>query len=249
MVRYFGKVLRIYGWLQSVIKVEYVRPLCLDGHVLFKDWEMTAYCGCKHETKIWVKFGITNVEIRGHRPLLEELKGLHGSMRCCLSEWLKYVETKRNRYYSLNHFTAKQLVNLCCSMAEVQHQDKISARLLNMLSIMKEDITDEDVKDALTKALQTPVEDSETQGSAQLKKFLYIYPDHMEHFGEFGFPEEVIKAAIMYCEQQAHEGERSSENIDVYRDFVMEHIDAHQDDDDWVKEWCKTYKDTRKTRF
>ncbi|XP_076138840.1 E3 ubiquitin-protein ligase RNF213-like isoform X1 [Alosa pseudoharengus] len=216
--------------------------LCDAGHVLFKDWEMTAYCKRERETKIWVNFGITNVKIKGQRPLLKELKGLCDSMQCCLSEWLKYVETKRNKYYSLNCFTAKQLMNLCCSMAEVQHKHEISASLLNMLSVMKEDITDEDVKDALNDALQTPVEDSGTQGSALLKKFLYIYPDHLEYFIGFGLPEKVGKAGIMYCEQQAHEGGRSSEDIDEYRDFVMEHIDEHQDDDDWVREWSEKYE-------
>ncbi|XP_062408415.1 E3 ubiquitin-protein ligase rnf213-alpha-like isoform X2 [Sardina pilchardus] len=216
--------------------------LCDAGHVLFKDWEMAAYCERERETKVWVNFGVTNVELKGQRPLLRELRELCDSMNCCLSEWLKYVETKRNKYYSLNCFTAKQLVNLCCSMADVQHKDKISASLLNMLSIMKDDITDEDVKDALKNALQTPVEDSGAQGSAHLKKFLHIYPDHIEYFIGFGLPEEVGKAGIMYCEWQAHEGGRSPEDIDEYRDFVMEHIDEHQDDDDWVREWSEKYE-------
>ncbi|KAL2092430.1 hypothetical protein ACEWY4_012228 [Coilia grayii] len=219
--------------------------LCDAGHILFKDWEMTAYCERDHNFKIWMNFGLTNVEIKGHRPLLEELKGLCESMQCCLSEWLKYVETKRNKYHLLNHFTAKQLVNLCCSMAEVQHQDKISANLLNMLSIMKDDVKDKDVKEALTKALQTPVEDSGTQGSAQLKKFLNIYPDHIAYLKDSGYLEEIIKAGIMFCEEQAHEEGADSENMEDFRDLVVIHMDEHQDDSDWVREWWEKYEKTR----
>ncbi|XP_063062070.1 E3 ubiquitin-protein ligase RNF213-like [Engraulis encrasicolus] len=222
--------------------------LCDAGHILFTDWEMEAYCEQDRTFKIWMNFGVTNVEIKGQRPLLEELKGLCESMQCCLSEWLKYVETKRNKYHALNYFTAKQLVNLCCSVAKVQHQDQqISADLLNMLSILKENITDDDVKEALTKALQTPVEHSGSQGSVQLRKFLNIYPDHIEYCKESGYTEEEIQAAIMFCEEEADEEDTDAENIEDYRYLLMTHMDLHQDDSDWVREWSEKYEKSRES--
>ncbi|XP_060763768.1 E3 ubiquitin-protein ligase rnf213-alpha-like isoform X2 [Neoarius graeffei] len=217
------------------------------GHILFQDWEMTAYCQQTHDIKIWVKFGITNVEIKGYRPLLEELKGLCESMRGCLSEWLKYTEQKRNMYYYLNYFTAKQLVYLCRSVAEFRNEWKdISTDLLNMLSIMKDNIKESDVQNALTKALETPVESGGSQASLELKKFLNHYPDTIEYFLDTGITEEEIKAAIMFCEDdQEAEGFRDSETIEEYQNTVMQCIDDHQNDEEWAQEWCEKYETRR----
>lgn len=217
------------------------------GHILFQDWEMTAYCQQTHDIKIWVKFGITNVEIKGYRPLLEELKGLCESMRGCLSEWLKYTEQKRNMYYYLNYFTAKQLVYLCRSVAEFRNEWKdISTGLLNMLSIMKDNIKESDVQNALTKALETPVESGGSQASLELKKFLNDYPDTIEYFLDTGITEEEIKAAIMFCEDdQEAEGFRDSETIEEYQNTVMQCIDDHQNDEEWAQEWCEKYETRR----
>ncbi|KAL7839146.1 hypothetical protein SRHO_G00258040 [Serrasalmus rhombeus] len=216
------------------------------GHILFQDWEMSAYCQRTHDVKIWVKFDITNVEIKGHRPLIEELKGLCESMRGCLSEWLKYTEQKRNTYYNLNHFTAKQLVYLCCSLAASQKEEKISASLLNMLSIMKENIEETDVRSALTKALQTPLESGGSQASLELKKFLKDFPDMIEYFLESGFTEEETKAAIMFCEEEKQTGGfEDSEVSEEYRDAVMDCIDRYQSDEEWVQEWCEKYEKTK----
>ncbi|XP_058231012.1 E3 ubiquitin-protein ligase rnf213-alpha-like [Hemibagrus wyckioides] len=218
------------------------------GHILFQDWEMTAYCQKEHDIKIWVKFGITNVEIKGKRPLLDELKGLCESMRSCLSEWLKYMELKRNTYYCLNYFTAKQLVYLCRSVAEFRIEWKnISTSLLNMLSIMKDNINESDVQNALLRALETPVESAGSQASLELKKFLNDYPDMIEYCLETGFTEELIKAAIIFCEEdeQEAEGNRDTRSIEEYRDSVMQCIDDHQHDEEWVEEWCEKYETRR----
>ncbi|KAI4896113.1 hypothetical protein NFI96_011369, partial [Prochilodus magdalenae] len=217
------------------------------GHILFQEWEMSAYCQQGHDVKIWVKFDIANVEIKGHRPLLEELKGLCESMRGCLSEWLKYLDQKRDIYYMLNHFTAKQLVYLCCSVAEIQKEETVSPRLLNMLSIVKANIEETDVRSALTKALQTPLESGGSQGSRKLKKYLNDYPDMIEYFLESGFTEEEIKAAIMFCEEekQTSGGLEDWEVTEEYRDTVMECIDTYQNDEEWVQEWFEKYEQTR----
>ncbi|XP_049326804.1 E3 ubiquitin-protein ligase rnf213-alpha-like [Astyanax mexicanus] len=212
------------------------------GHILFQDWEMRAYCQRKHAVRIWVIFHITDVEIKGNRPLLEELKGISESMRGCLSEWVKDMEQKRNTYYTLNHFTAKQLVYLCRSVAEFQKDETISARLLNMLSIMKENIKEADVRNALIKAFQTPVESGESGASLNLTKFLTDYPAMIEYFLESGFTEEEIKAAIMFCEKEQQAV--GTANSEEHRDAVMECIDEHQGDKEWVQEWCKKYEET-----
>lgn len=214
------------------------------GHILFQDWEMTAYCQERHNIKIWVKFGITNVDIKGHRPLLEELKGLCESMRGCLSQWLKYTEQKRNTYYYLNYFTAKQLVYLCCSVAKFRNGWNISTGLLNMLSIMKDNMEKHDVQNALTKALETPVESGGSEASLELKKFLNDYPDMIEYFSETGYTEEEIKAAIMFCEEDELAA-GDSEITEEYRNTVMECIDEHQDDEEWAQEWSTKYETKR----
>ncbi|XP_053530339.1 E3 ubiquitin-protein ligase rnf213-alpha isoform X3 [Ictalurus punctatus] len=218
------------------------------GHILFQGWEMRAYCQQTRDIKIWVTFGITKVEIKGYRPLLEELKGLCESMRGCLSEWLKYTEQKRNMYYYLNYFTAKQLVSLCCSVAESRNEGKnINTGLLNMLSIIKDNVEGNDVQNALTKALETPVESGGSQASLELKKFLNDYPDMIEYFRDAGITEEQTKAAIMFCEQDEEVvgGFSGSETIEEYRNTVMQCIDDHQDDEEWVQEWCEKYEARR----
>ncbi|KAF5889602.1 E3 ubiquitin-protein ligase, partial [Clarias magur] len=218
------------------------------GHILFQDWEMAAYCEQGRDIKIWVKFGITNVEIKGYRLLLDELKGLCESMSGCLSEWLKYTEQKRNTYYHLNYFTAKQLVYLCCSLAEFRiGWENISTGLLNMLSIMKDNIKEDDVKNALIKALETPVDSGESQESLKLKKFLNDYPEVIEYFLDTGYREEQIKAAIMFCEEDelVPGGYNDSETTDEYRDTVMECIDDNATDEEWVQEWCEKYEERR----
>ncbi|KAM9447090.1 E3 ubiquitin-protein ligase rnf213-alpha-like [Clarias gariepinus] len=218
------------------------------GHILFQDWEMAAYCGQAHDIKIWVKFGITSVEIKGYRQLLDELKGLCESMRGCLSEWLKYIEQKRNTYYHLNYFTAKQLVYLCCSLAEFRiGWENISTGLLNMLSIIKDSIKEDDVKNALIKALETPVDSGGSQESLELKKFLNDYPDIIEYFLDTGYREEQIKAAIKFCEEdeQVPEDYNDSETTEEYRNTVMECIDDHENDDEWVQEWYEKYEERR----
>ncbi|KAI5615249.1 E3 ubiquitin-protein ligase rnf213-alpha [Silurus asotus] len=214
------------------------------GHILFQDWEMIAYCKQTHPVQIWVKFGVTNVEIKGHRPMLVELKGLGESMRGCLSEWLKYTEQKRNTFYYLNYFTAKQLVYLCCSVATFQNEQKnISTGLLNTLSIIKDNIEESDLQDALTKALKTPVESGGSQGSIELNKFLSDYPETIEYFLQTGIPEEEIKAAIIYCEEvKVAEGYNDSNTIEDYQETVMQCIDDHQSDEEWVQEWCQKYE-------
>lgn len=218
------------------------------GHILFQDWKMTAYCEQTHDIKLRVKFGIANVEFKGYRPLPDELKGLCESMRGCLSEWIKYTEQKRNTYYYLNYFTAKQLVYLCFSVAEFRNGwEKISTGLLNMLSIMKDNIEKKDVQNALTKALETPVESGGSQASLELKRFLDVYPDMIEYFIDAGNTAETIKAAIMFCEDDEQETEGSEENIDEYRDVVMQCIDDHENDDEWVQEWCEKYEARRES--
>ncbi|KAM9432007.1 E3 ubiquitin-protein ligase RNF213-like [Clarias gariepinus] len=235
--------------LEQIINVgKYFLELHDAGHILFQDWEMAAYCEQAHDIKIWVKFGNTNVEISGYRPLLDELKGLCESMRGCLSEWLKYTEQKRNTYYHLNYFTAKQLVYLCCSLAEFRiGWENISTGLLNMLSIVKNSIKEDDVKNALTQALETPVDSGESQESLELKKFLNDYPKVIEYFLDTGIREEQIKAAIMFCkeDEQVPGGYNDSETTEEYRNTVMECIDDHENDDKWVQKWCEKYEERR----
>lgn len=218
------------------------------GHILFQDWELTAYCHYKsleNDLKIWVNFGIADVEVKGYSPLLEELEGLCDCMRICLSEWLTYIEKKRDTYYNLNHFTAKQLVFLCCSLAEFRKQN-ISARLLNMLSVLKENIEENDLQNALTQALETPDETCESQESFEFRKFLHDYPDVINYFLATGFTEEVIKAAIMFCEENS-EGDYKEQlaNIEEYREAVMDCIDEHESDEEWADEWCNKYESTK----
>lgn len=212
------------------------------GHILFQDWEMSAHCRQNHCVKIWVNFRITNVEIEGDRPLLEELEGLCESLRGCLSEWLKYMEQKRNTYYNLNHFTAKQLVQLCCSVAEFQKDKNTNAGLLNMLSIIKENLEEGDVQNALTKALQTPVESNESPESLKLKKYLTDFPDMVEYLLDSGYTEEEIKAAIMFCEEDKQVAIGFGDSED-YREAVADCIDRYQNDEQWVQEWCGKYEE------
>ncbi|XP_066547032.1 E3 ubiquitin-protein ligase rnf213-alpha [Amia ocellicauda] len=207
------------------------------GHVLFIDWKLSVYCGSDRAVKVRVDFGIAGVPVNGTNPVNEELQGLCESMKICLDAWQKFLETQRNEYYYLNYFTANQLVTLCCDIAKLKESGKLSTNVLTMLSFIKNDVTIEDLRDSLEKALKTPAKScgSLDLQSSDLHKYLFKFPKLIEDLKKAGEEETKAKAALQHC----------GTSVDVDEDTLMECIFDHLNNDEEIENLSKAFDDTK----
>lgn len=210
------------------------------GNVLFMDWSFTAYCNPDHDVKVLLEFGIAGMTISGHKDLLKELNDVYRGMQDCLEKWHEYLQRHRNKYYYLNYFSAKQLVNLCSIMPKVQQKNEVGCSVLNMLSFIKENITEEDLSDSFTKAIQTPAEVGGANMSLELKNYLVHFPKLIDELKAAGFSEDEAKASVMYCSQNTTDREATLDE-----DTVMSCIYNHVNDGEWVKTYSEQYEEDR----
>ncbi|KAM6107493.1 LOW QUALITY PROTEIN: E3 ubiquitin-protein ligase rnf213-alpha-like, partial [Phoenicopterus ruber ruber] len=189
----------------DIEKVETVGKLYLEllsVGKLFIDWKADIYCNPQQRVKVYTEFGVAGILVQSTRPLLEELDSLSKSMEHCLAEWKKYLETQRDTYYHLNLFTAHQLFYLCSQLARVQ-KGIVEPQVLIMLSIIKHDIQEEDIKKALGDALMTPLDSVNTaaEGEESITWHNYIirFPQFIKSLAESGYDESVAKAALQSC--------------------------------------------------
>ncbi|KAL7825462.1 hypothetical protein AOLI_G00326690 [Acnodon oligacanthus] len=212
------------------------------GHILFRDWSLTGFCKEDRNVSVHVNFGITALEISGHKSFLEELKGICESMQACLEKWVNYTKVHRDEYYYLNYFTAKQLSTLCCSIAEMQNQRPVSSRILNMLSFIKENVTMADLQNAFTSALKSPVQNADGIGaqSSQIKDYLIRFPKIIMYVVQAGYTEASAKAAVMFCKNSV-----GLENEDEDEDEVIDCVFENSNNDEWVVEWSAKYDEER----
>ncbi|XP_076118531.1 E3 ubiquitin-protein ligase rnf213-alpha-like [Alosa pseudoharengus] len=217
------------------------------GHILFTDWALTAYCFEKHEVKVRIDFGLTGMTITGHGKLLEELTGVCKSMQDCLEKWLTYTTKHRDEYYFLNYFTAKQLVTLCCSVANLRKDEEVATGVLNMLSFIKKNVTEKDLRDAFAAALKAPLlcSDRLNLRSPQIQDYLVKFPELIEYVVQAGYTEDAAKAAVMHCKRE----EKDVEDFQVDEEAVMECVYEYSIDDDWVKTYSKDYEEERENVF
>ncbi|XP_030632563.1 E3 ubiquitin-protein ligase rnf213-alpha-like [Chanos chanos] len=213
------------------------------GHILFTDWALRAYCDDKHAVKVHIDFGLTGMAIQGHGELLVELTGVCKSMQDCLDKWLTYTTKHRDEYYFLNYFTAKQLVTLCCAVANLQKNEEVPTGVLNLLSFIKKNVTEKDLRDAFTAALKTPLQNSSSLNlrSPQIQDYLVTFPEIINYVVQAGYSEDAAKAAVMYCKS----GEEGVEDFQVDEEAVMECVYEYSTDDDWVKKWSTDFEEER----
>lgn len=196
----------VFGVLQILERVEMIAKLYLEllsvGNILFIDWKADIYCCPQQRVKVYTEFGITGILVQSTRPLLEELDSLYKAMDLCLSEWKKYLETQRDTYYHLNLFTARQLFYLCSQLARAQ-KGIMEPQVLIMLSVIKHDITEGDIKTALAEALMTPLDSVNTSSggeeSVTWEDYVIRFPQLIKSLAESGYDESVAKAALQSC--------------------------------------------------
>ncbi|XP_048088902.1 E3 ubiquitin-protein ligase rnf213-alpha-like isoform X2 [Alosa alosa] len=217
------------------------------GHILFTDWTLRAYCDEKHKVKVHIDFGLTGMTITGHGELLVELTGVCKSMQDCLDKWLTYTTKHRDEYYFLNYFTAKQLVTLCCSVANLRNNENVATGVLTMLSFIKKNVTEKDLRDAFTAALKTPLQKPAMLNlrSPHIKDFLGKFPEIIDYVVQAGYTEEAAKAAVMQCKIEKED----EEDFQVDEEAVMECVYEYSTDDEWVKAKSKDYEEERKNVF
>ncbi|XP_062457519.1 E3 ubiquitin-protein ligase rnf213-alpha-like [Rhea pennata] len=232
-------------FLEILEKVETVGKLYLEllrvGNILFIDWEAEIYCDPEHRVKVYAEFSIAGILVQSSRPILEELDGLCKAMEHCLVEWKKHLETQRNIYYHLNFFTARQLFYLCNQLARPQ-TDGVEPCVLNMLSIIKHDVTKEDIEKALKQALMTPLDSVDVSArdgeSVTWHNYVIRFPQLIRSLAESGYEEAVAKAALQSCLQQAPVTEQ------LLMDFAFE----QGDDKELVEVMSRLYEE-RKEAF
>lgn len=217
------------------------------GHILFTDWALRAFCDEGNKVKVHIDFGLTGMTVTGHGDLLVELTGVCKSMQDCLDKWLTYTTKHRDEYYFLNYFTAKQLVTLCCSVANLQKDEAVTTGVLNMLSFIKKNVTEKDLRDAFATALQTPLQSLGNLNlqSPHIQDYLVKFPEIIDYVVQAGYTEDAAKAAIMYCKG----GAEDVEDFQLDEEVVMECVYENSTDDDWVAKWMKEYEEEQENIF
>ncbi|XP_072704248.1 E3 ubiquitin-protein ligase rnf213-alpha-like isoform X2 [Ciconia boyciana] len=231
-------------FLEILEKVETVGKLYLEllsiGNILFIDWKADIYCNPQQRVTVYTEFGIAGILVQSTRPLLEELENLSKAMEHCLAEWKNYLQTQRDAYYHLNLFTAHQLFYLCSQLARVQ-KGMVEPQVLIMLSIIKHDIKEEDIKKALADALMTPMDSvntsAEGEESVTWNDYIIRFPQFIKSLAESGYDESVAKAALQSCLSKSPITEQ------MLMDFAFE----QGDDKELVEELSKLYEETRET--
>ncbi|XP_065534706.1 E3 ubiquitin-protein ligase RNF213-like isoform X4 [Lathamus discolor] len=229
-------------FLEILEKVQMVGKLYLQllsvGNILFTDWKADIYCNPQHRVKVYAEFGIAGILVQSTRPVLEELNGLCKAMEHCLVEWKKYLETQRDTYYHLNLFTAQQLFYLCSQLAKA-HRSTIEPQILNMLSVIKHDIKEEDIRKALDEALMTPLESVNTstgdKESVTWHDYVIRFPQLIKSLAESGYNTSVAKAALQSCLPYS----------DVTEQKLMDFALDRSDDKEEVENLSKLYDEQR----
>ncbi|XP_065501150.1 E3 ubiquitin-protein ligase rnf213-alpha-like [Caloenas nicobarica] len=229
-------------FLEILEKVQMVGKLYLQllsvGNILFIDWKADIYCNPQHRVKVYTEFGIGGVLVQSTRPVLEELDGLFKAMEHCLLEWKKYLETQRDTYYHLNLFTAHQLFYLCSKLAKA-HNSAIEPQILNMLSVIKHDIKEEDIKKALEQALMTPHDSVNTSAGAKMSvtwhDYVIRFPQLIRTLAESGYDISVAKAALQSCLPKS----------DITEQELMDFAFERGDDKEEVEKLSKLYDEQR----
>lgn len=208
------------------------------GNILFIDWKADIYCNPHQRVKIYTEFGIAGILVQSTRPLLEELDNLSKAMERCLAEWKKYLETQRDSCYHLNLFTAHQLFYLCSQLARVQ-KGVVEPQVLVMLSVIKRDIKEEDLKKALADALMTPQDSVNTleggEESVTWQNYIIRFPQLIKSLAESGYDESVAKAALQSCLSDSPITEQ------MLMDFAFE----QGDNKELVEELSQLYEEMR----
>ncbi|XP_065259536.1 E3 ubiquitin-protein ligase rnf213-alpha-like [Emys orbicularis] len=229
-------------FLEILEKIEMVGKLYLQllsvGNILFIDWKAEVYCDPKRKVTIYAEFGIAGILVQSNKPILEELDGICKIMEHCLVEWKKYLETQRNNYCHLNMFSARQLFYLCSKLAKL-HGGQTDPQALNMLSVFKHDVKDEDIREALKRALETPAESvdisEKDDQSVSWNDYIVKFPQLIQGLVESGYDESVGKAALQsYLPNSA-----------ITEQMLMEFALDYADEEEKIEELSKLYDEQR----
>ncbi|XP_034624730.1 E3 ubiquitin-protein ligase rnf213-alpha-like [Trachemys scripta elegans] len=229
-------------FLEILEKIEMVGKLYLQllsvGNILFIDWKAEVYCDPKRKVTIYAEFGIAGILVQSKKPILEELDGICKIMEHCLVEWKKYLETQRNNYCHLNMFTARQLFYLCSKLAKL-HEGQTDPQALNMLSVFKHDVKEEDIREALKRALETPAESvdisEKDDQSVSWNDYIVKFPQLIQGLVESGYDESVGKAALQsYLPNSA-----------ITEQMLMEFALDYADEEEKIEELSKLYDEQR----
>ncbi|XP_044037270.1 E3 ubiquitin-protein ligase rnf213-alpha [Siniperca chuatsi] len=118
------------------------------GNPLFRHWEAQINCSLSSKKpSIMMDFNLGSVVsvVIVEGSIEEQLPEFCRKMEKCLDYWRDFVDKQRSQHYYLNYYTAEQIVYLCSKLSQ-QNVTNVEDHVLMMLSFIKPNCTDSDLR-------------------------------------------------------------------------------------------------------
>ncbi|XP_066560494.1 E3 ubiquitin-protein ligase rnf213-beta isoform X2 [Amia ocellicauda] len=118
------------------------------GNMLFREWEAFITCSPDRQPCVQANFmlpGVAVIQYTGEVTI--QLQDLCRSMEMCHQEWCTLVTEMRYKFYTLNYYTAGQIVYLCSQLRDCQTR-RLPQQVLALLSFLTPGCTSKDILDA-----------------------------------------------------------------------------------------------------
>ncbi|XP_061431039.1 E3 ubiquitin-protein ligase rnf213-alpha-like [Lethenteron reissneri] len=146
--------------LESVLRLADAHlALSASANPLFRRWTVRVASSGVATSRVAVEFGLPGagaLAVDGGAP--RQLALLCAGTERCLDEWRAHVEALRRRYPQLDLYTAQQVARLCSEVGELARGSAGpgATSALAMLSLVKEDCTARDVRQAVSDEATAP---------------------------------------------------------------------------------------------
>ncbi|ELU09101.1 hypothetical protein CAPTEDRAFT_223578 [Capitella teleta] len=129
--------------------------LCNSGCLLFKKWKTMFFCEDSYQQKVHITLESGAPPLKGSsEKLKDQVIVISDFMETCLREWREYIGNCRQKHYSLNYFSTRQLVYLCEHLACVEKDHALDKGVLPLLQAVLPGCTLEDALTAVKAAFR-----------------------------------------------------------------------------------------------
>lgn len=128
--------------------------LVAEGCVLFSDWQVKLLCDKRCVACALINFGSGTEILKGRqdgeKDVIDIIQQLAAFMEHCHARWRDYIDQKRDKYYSLNHYTIDQMVILQQELVKIGTEKELSPFIFPLLEAVKKDCSIVDIREAIT---------------------------------------------------------------------------------------------------
>ncbi|ELT95387.1 hypothetical protein CAPTEDRAFT_208661 [Capitella teleta] len=129
--------------------------LCNSGCLLFKKWKTIFFCEDSYQQKVHISLESGAPPLKGSSEILKDQVILISDfMETCLKEWREYIRNCRQKHYSLNYFSTRQLVYLCEHLASLEKDHALDKGVFPLLQCVLPGCTLEDALTAVKAAFR-----------------------------------------------------------------------------------------------